>query len=102
MSEDEAGDDEIIGEVEIIFSPRPEALSSRNISSEDFENALVLALEARQSLEDDEDLIDDDLPPLEEMELEINGATYKLEDLADIEFQGDLDLLSEDHDDPVE
>ncbi len=95
MSDDEiTDDDEITGEIEMIFTPRPEALASRNISSDDFETALVIALEDRQALEDDEDLDEDELSSFEEMELEINGLTYKLEDLADIEIKGDLDSLA--------
>jgi hypothetical protein len=92
MSEDE-DDDEILGEIEMIFTPRPEALASRNISAEDFENALVIALEDRQALEDGEDSDDEELSSIEELELEINGEFYKLEDLADIEIRGDLDQL---------
>jgi hypothetical protein len=91
---DETDNDEFTGEIEMIFTPRPEALSSRNISTEDFENALVIALEDRQSLEDDEDLEDEELSSIEEMELEIGGEFYKLEDLADIEIKGDLDSLA--------
>ncbi len=90
MTDDEA-DDEILGEIEMIFTPRPEALASRNISADEFETALVLALEDRQSIEDDEEIDDEELSSFEEMELEINGETYKLEDLADIEIKGDLD-----------
>jgi len=91
MSDNEDDDDEIIGEIEMIFTPRLEALASRGIMVEDFEVALVLALEGRQGLAALEDVDDEEIPPLEEMTLEIEGVTYKVEDLADIEIKDDED-----------
>ena len=87
MSDDQADDDEIIEEYEISFSPRPEALASRDISLDDFEAALIVALEARQALSSRMDFDEDEISPLEEMELTIRGATYKVEDLADVDVQ---------------
>ena len=94
----DADDDDLYDVVEMIFSPRTESLASFGISTEAFEEALVKALEARQQL-DDEAVMSDDLAPISEMELEIEGRRFKLEDLADIEIGGDLDSLGDDDDD---
>lgn len=83
----DSDDDEIVSEVEITFNPRPEVLAEHGISVEDFEEALLTALEDREDLEESINLAEVDMPPLEEMPLEINGETYKLEDLAEIEIQ---------------
>jgi hypothetical protein len=91
MIDDNDDSDEIIGEVEMIFSPRLEALASRNIAIEDFEAALVLALENRQAFSPEDEIGDDDLTPLEEMTLEIGGVIYTVEDLAEIEILEDID-----------
>jgi hypothetical protein len=91
MSDDKADDEEIIEEFEVSFTPRLEALASRNISIDDFENALIVALEARQALSHRTDIENDEISSLEEMELTINGATYKVDDLADVEVQEDMD-----------
>lgn len=88
MSEHE-DDDEIIGEIEMIFTPRLEALSIRGIQVEDFEAALVRALEDRQELSSQAGLDDEDIPSLDEMILEIDGVAYLVEDLADVEIKGD-------------
>lgn len=91
MSDDQADDDEIIEEFEISFSPRLEALASRDISLDDFEAALIVALEARQALSSRMDFDEDEISTLEEMELTIRGATYKVEDLADVDVQSSGD-----------
>jgi hypothetical protein len=91
MSDDKSDDEEIIEEFEVSFTPRLEALASRNISIDDFENALIVALEARQALSHRTDIENDEISSLEEMELTINGATYKVDDLADVEVQEDMD-----------
>ena len=91
MSDNDEDDDEIIGEVEMIFTPRLEALSIRCISVEDFEAALILALEGRQGLAEHEDVDDEEISPLDEMTLDIGGVTYKVEDLADVEIKNHED-----------
>jgi hypothetical protein len=88
---DDMDDDEMIEEFEVSFTPRLEALSSRNISIDDFEAALIVALEARQALSHRTDVENDEISSLEEMDLTINGATYKVEDLADVEVQEEAD-----------
>jgi hypothetical protein len=88
-------DDDMIEEFEVSFTPRLEALANREISVDDFEAALIVALEARQALSHRTDVENDELSSLEEMELTINGATYKVEDLADVEIAEDMQMDEE-------
>ncbi|GIW89491.1 MAG: hypothetical protein KatS3mg108_3815 [Isosphaeraceae bacterium] len=74
--------DDLIGEIEIEFDPRPESLSLHGISEAEFETALLDALDAyHRRLELDPE---SDAPALEEIELTIQGRTHRLGDLADI------------------
>jgi hypothetical protein len=83
-------DDEINGEVELSFLPRPQVLADMGIAPEDFEAALLLALEGREALAARDEVDDDDIPPLEEMSLSIGGKSFKLGDLADIEIRDEV------------
>lgn len=99
--DDEAEDDEdaIDGEIEITFEPWLERLDELGITFDDFQEALMAALDQR------EDRVEglgaeDDLPPLEEMMLSVGGSSYKLEDLADVEIKqgGSSEADEEDED----
>ena len=79
-----------IEELEVTFEPRPEALAERGITTEAFEAALLDALEAHEELVTSDDVDDEEIPSLEEIHLDINGESYKITDLADIEIDGDL------------
>jgi hypothetical protein len=71
------------GEIEIRFEPRPEALQLRGISEERFEEALYEALDAYEAqVEAAED--EESVPELEDIDLLIDGESYRLGDLADI------------------
>ncbi len=80
-------DDETLHEVEITFNPRPDVLEGLGITIDDFEEALINALEDREDATTDDGLDEFELPPLEEMVLEIGGVPYKLEDLAEVEIK---------------
>ena len=78
-------DDDIIREVEVTVTPREEVLAGLGIEPEAFEAAVGDAFEKREALADRDD---EDIPPLEEIEVVIGGVTYKLEDLAEVEVRG--------------
>ncbi len=84
---DDNADEEILHEVEITFAPRAEVLEELGITLDAFEAALVLALEDREEAAAEEGTEEFEAPPLEEMMLDINGATYRLEDLAEVEIK---------------
>jgi hypothetical protein len=81
-------DDEVTDEVEISFVPRPQALADLGIAPEEFEEALLAALEEREALAARADTGDDEFPPLQEMPLNIGGLSYKLEELAEVVIRG--------------
>jgi len=83
-------DEEIIGEVDLSFLPRPQVLADMGMAPQDFEAALLFALEEREALAARDEVDDDDIPPLEEMSLSIEGRSFKLGDLADIEIRGEV------------
>ena len=87
---DDGADDEISREIDVTYSPRPEVLADLDISPEEFEAALIVALDEREELANGDDLGEEGMPYLEEMLLKIRGVDFKLEDLADIETSGDL------------
>ncbi len=94
LFEDELEEDEE-GEVEIHFEPRPEALSLHGITEDQFEQALLDALEAfdqrvASAAEGDE------LPDLEDLELTIDGKAHRLGDLSEITVSGEDDDEDED------
>ena len=94
---DDAQDDELFDdiygefdeEVEVSFLPRSEALSDLGISDEQFEAALIVALDEREALVNAAGS-DEDLPPLEQILLHIGGKSYQIDELADIEIEGDV------------
>jgi hypothetical protein len=89
-------DDELLGEVEIEFDPRPEALSLHGISEDAFETALLNALDAyHRALDLDPD---GDAPDLDDIELTIDGRTHRLGDLADITVTATGEDIDEEED----
>lgn len=78
-------DDDVIGEVEISFIPRRKLVADLGIAEETFSAALLNALEEREALADGEDA-GDELPPLEEMLLNVAGVDFKLGDLAQVDI----------------
>jgi hypothetical protein len=94
-------DDEASEEYEIHFEPRLDDLAARGISEQDFETALLEALEGHEQRAAAA-VSEDDVPDLEDIELVIDGRTHRLGDLADIAISAgdtaDLDA----GDDPVD
>lgn len=82
-------EEEIDGEIAISFAPRYEQLQELGIAPEQFESALLVALEEFETLTAREDINPEELS-LEDITLHINGTPYRLGDLADVEFsEGD-------------
>jgi hypothetical protein len=81
---------ECCGEVAISIMPRDEDLAARGISQEDFDAAIVEAIDAWENDDSDDQL------PLEDRLLTIGGQSLRLGDLADIEISGDFEDLGED------
>jgi hypothetical protein len=88
---DTEDDEEVIGEVEISIEPRAETLIALGITPEEFEAALLSALEERDALVERGDVSEDDIPFVEETVLSIRGESYKLEDLAHVSIESDDD-----------
>jgi len=78
-------DEEVNGEIAISFSPRYEELQQLGIAPEQFESALLVALEEFEALTAREDVNPEELS-LEDITLHIGGTPYRLGDLADVEF----------------
>lgn len=95
--DDHEHDDEMI---EIVYTAREEVLEAEGISAEQFSDALDKAIDALEALAMREDVPDEDIPAMEDLKLAINGKEYRLGDLAEVTFEGDLD--EEDFDDEDE
>jgi hypothetical protein len=78
-------DEQLEGEISISFAPRFDELTRLGIAPDQFEAALVQALEDFETLSAREDFDAENLD-LESIELKIGGASYRLGDLAEIEF----------------
>ena len=88
---DDEDDDAEEGEFEITIEPRDEALEAAGISPEEFETALMEALEAREEFAIAYDGETDSFPELEETQLRIKGTSYRLGDLAEIDVHDTTD-----------
>src|SRR4051794_28826911 len=76
-------------EIEVNIEPRDEKLDALGIDRDEFEEALLDALDAyNDELEADDG---DMARPLEEVSVTIRGTTYRLGDLALITVEGDDD-----------
>lgn len=80
-------EDDDAGEIEVNIDPRDEKLDALGINRDEFEEALLDALDAyNDELESD---TDDMARPLEEVTLTIRGATHRLGDLAEISVEAE-------------
>ena len=82
---EELEDDDLEGEFEISIEPRDEALEAAGISADEFETALMEALEQREEFAVSTGTDEDSFPELEETQLTIRGKAFRLGDLAMIE-----------------
>jgi hypothetical protein len=83
--------------IEIVYTAREDVLIAEDISADEFSEALDKAIDALEALAMREDVPDEDIPAMEDLKLAIKGKEYRLGDLAEVTFEGDLD--DEDFDD---
>jgi hypothetical protein len=88
------------GEIEITINPREEDLTALGVSLEAFEAALMKTLDAYDKTIETSD--PDTIAPLEDAEIVLNGKSYKLQEVADIEISGDLEEYEDDDEDDDE
>jgi hypothetical protein len=79
--------DDIDGEIELQFEPRIDALEMFAIDLDEFETALLEALERHERL-CERAVSADEVPDLEDVRLNIAGHDYRLGDLAEITIAG--------------
>lgn len=88
--------------VEIVYMAREDVLEREGISADDFAAALDVAIDALETLAMREDVQDEDIPAMEDLPMTINGKEYRLGDLAEISFEGDMDDEEEDEEEGEE
>ena len=76
------------GEAELLVTPRAKVLDELRVSEEEFEWAFGRTLDL---LEDGPD--DEDDPAVEDLEIVLNGRTFRLGEVATVEIAGDLTEL---------
>ncbi len=76
------------GEVEVLITPRPAVLDELQVTEDEFEWALGRSLDLLEEAPDDEET-----PALEDVEIVLNGRTFRLEEVAEVEIGGDLTEL---------
>ncbi|QDT14333.1 hypothetical protein [Alienimonas californiensis] len=76
------------GEVELLITPRAAALDELQVTEEEFEWALGRALDLLEEAPEDEEVA-----AVEDLEIQLNGRTFRLEEVAEIEIGGDLSEL---------
>jgi len=81
--EGEEGD----GEVEALITPRAAVLDELQVTEHEFEWALGRSLDLLEETDDDDDAA------LEDIEIVLNGRTFRLEEVAEVEIGGDLSEL---------
>ena len=79
MAPDEFDDEDEGGEIEVNIDPRDDKLDALGINQDEFEEALLDALDAYN---DEIDSESDLARPLEDVTLTIRGTTHRLGDLA--------------------
>ena len=85
-----SADDDELADVEITFTPHERILDELSLSEEEFEEALGKALD------DLEDTPDDEEPPaLDEVPIVLNGRTYTLGEVCEIEVEGEETVSDE-------
>lgn len=85
---DHDDDDEM---VEIVYMAKEDVLEAEGISADEFAEALDKAIDGLEALAMREDVTDEEIPAMEDLTLAIKGKDYRLGDLAEISFEGDLD-----------
>ena len=88
MGFEDNGDGFDAEEIEVNIDPRDDKLDALGINRDEFEEALLDALEAYNDLPEPDE-IDDVASPLEEVPITIAGKTYRLGDLAVISVEGE-------------
>ncbi|MFH5804513.1 hypothetical protein [Alienimonas sp. DA493] len=76
------------GEVEVLITPRAAVLDELQVTEEEFEWALGRALDLLEEGPEDEEVA-----ALEDVEIWLNGRTFRLEEVAEVEIGGDLSEL---------
>jgi hypothetical protein len=84
-------DNEEIIEVELSFNTRKDVLRTLGITEDEVCAAIVEAMDRREKLVDQHDVNDDEIPPLEDMQLVIHGIVYRAEELCEIDIRGDFE-----------
>lgn len=82
------GGEEGDGEVDLEINSRPEVLDELQVSQEEFEWAVGRALDRLEDMPEDEEAC-----AVEDVEVVLNGRTFRLEEVAEIEIGGDLSEL---------
>jgi hypothetical protein len=77
--------------VEIVYMAREDVLEKLGISPDEFAEALDQAIDGLEALAMRDDVTDEEIPAMEDLPLQIKGQEYRLGDLAEISFEGDLD-----------
>lgn len=90
-------DSDDIPEIEIQIRPDDDTLAELGVSAEEFEQQLEVAIADYHELLDTASE-SDDVPGLEDIEVELHGRLHRLGDLAAIRITGDLDALSDETD----
>ena len=75
-------------ELEVTITPDPDVLDALTVTEDEFEWALGRALDRLEETPDDEEPC-----ALEEVEILLNGRTFRLEEVARVTFAGDLSEL---------
>jgi hypothetical protein len=102
MAENHEHDDHDLAddEIEITINPREEDLDALGVAPEEFEAALMKALDSYDQAIDVAD--PDAVAPLEDAEITLAGKVYHLREVADIEITGGLEGLGEGDDEEDE
>ncbi|MCA9040314.1 MAG: hypothetical protein KDA65_08215 [Planctomycetaceae bacterium] len=85
-------EEEVLGEIEVNVEPRIDKLDELGVTVEELSDAIEAALDQEERMLDNMEN-PDDICPIEEIPVELNGKTYKLEEVAIIEVSGDLEVL---------
>ncbi|WP_165247733.1 hypothetical protein [Paludisphaera soli] len=85
--------------VEIVYMAREDVLEKLGISPDEFAEALDQAIDGLEALAMRDDVTDEEIPAMEDLALQIKGQEYRLGDLAEISFEGDLDEEMDDLED---
>ncbi|QDU82139.1 hypothetical protein Pla110_38940 [Polystyrenella longa] len=90
--DDESEEEEVLGEIELKVEPRIDKLEELGVTVDELSDAIEAALDKEERMLDNIEN-PDDICPIEEVPVELNGKIYKLEEVAEIEVSGDLDVL---------